>query len=372
MNRAIPDTLHGLWSVENADRGEHLDGADQRIITGGTVMIDSISGHVAASFETRGGDGRTPRLRTAGRIATGPEGAFIVDMGVDTRMVLQRLDDGRLRRIDYSGHTREEDLTLAPTSTEIDPAVARTTLLPPILFNTMPKSGSIFISRSLARALGIGETKIAVSLFPDDLVLRDRLDTLALGNLISQQHLPAREPNLRFLANRLDRMIVHVRDPRQATLSWLHHLDNFHAHRELEPACRLGLEAVSPALPADYFERDFAEKLDHLLSSHYAQLIEWTQNWVAAENTVPGLDIRITTFEEFVADPRGFMAEVLAFFEIPETAFDDTNLPRREAQTHFRVGRTDEWLEVFSEDQKARANTLLPKDLCTRFAWRVT
>ena len=369
MDQVIPDSLHGHWTVQNADKGEILEGAGDLLITGGTVQIDATAGTIHAAFTARNSENRTIHLRRSGVIEAGTDQEFQVRIGVDTRLTLRRLGDGRLRRISYNGATREAELVLAPESPQIEAGTARSVALPPILFNTMPKSGSIFISRSLARALGIEETKIAVSLFPDDLVLRDRLDVLARGNMISQQHVPAREPNLRFLANRLGRMIVHVRDPRQATLSWLHHLDNFHAHRDIEPACRLGLEAVSPALPDDYFERDFSAKLDHLLDTHYPQLIDWTRGWVEAENTTPGLDIRITTYEEFVAAPDTFMASILAYFDIPESVFDRAELPNREAQTHFRAGRTDEWKEAFSKEQRKRAAGKLPQDLSTRFGW---
>lgn len=272
LNTSI-NILHGVWSAGNADTGQHLETTGDSVITGGQMLIDSVSHLVFARFETRNGGDTESAIRLAGRIEKLGEESFRVGFTNGSTAEFNRLPDGRLLRTSHTGHTLEHELMLVPVRATINDEDQKQTRLPPILVNTMPKSGSIFIVRCLSQGLGIAETKIAVSLFPDDLVIRDKLDDLALGNQVAQQHLPARDLNLRFLRNRLNRMIVHVRDPRQATLSWLHHLDNFHAHRYLEPACERGLEAVSPGLPEGYFERSLPEKIGHLLATHFPQLI---------------------------------------------------------------------------------------------------
>lgn len=369
MEQGWLEPVHGAWNVQNADRGEILSGPDECLVTGGTFLIDARSGTVAAALAARTGDARSTRIRLAGLAAPKEDAAFSAHFGDGTEMTFERLADGRLARVAYSGGTREAEMILAPTDSAIPEKVRDDTLVAPILFNTMPKSGSIYILRCLSLGLGIAETKIAVCLFPEDLILRDRLDVLSRGNLIAQQHIPAHDLNLRFLASRLDRMVVHLRDPRQATLSWLHHLDNFHVHRDIVPACKLGLEAVSPALPADYFERGFSDRLDYLLATHYPQLIAWTEGWVSAARNAGDIDIRITTFEDFVADPDAFIRALLNHYRVPQSAFDFSNLPRKEAATHFRKGRTDEWKDVFSPDQQKLARDLLPDTLAAQFGW---
>jgi hypothetical protein len=369
MLNANLDILHGVWSVGNADQGQYLATVDDRIVTGGEVLIDSRFPHFFARLEMRTGGNAQTVFRLAGPIRKVADERFMVLFTDGTRAELTRLPDGRLLCTSHTGQTVEHELVLSPARQSIAKDDRTRTRLPPILLNTMPKSGSIFILRCLSQGLGIGETKIATNLFPDDLIIREKLDDLALGNLIAQQHLPARDINLSFLGRRLDRMIVHVRNPRQAMLSWLHHLDNFHAHRHIEPACELGLEAVTPALPPDYFERTISEKIDHLLDAHLPQLINWTEDWVDAADSRSGLEIRITTFENFVADPAAFLESLLDYFGIAQADFDATKLPRREARTHFRKGLTDEWRTVFSAAQQDKAAAMIPETLARRFAW---
>jgi len=259
----------------------------------------------------------------------------------------------------------------------LDPATARAQPLmsgkkpvrPGILFVTLPKSGSIFVSRWLASGLGVREMKVAVCLFPNDLIIREKLDELAAGDAIAQQHVPPLDLNLRFIANRTKRLVVHVRDPRQATLSWVHHLDNFFAHKDIVPACAFGLEAVSPPLPGDYFERSFAHKVDYQIDVHLPILVRWIQEWLGAQSLY-GLDILYTAYEEFLADQRKFISGILAHFDIPPSCFEWRKVPERSAQNHYRLGKADEWREAFTPGQMHRATSQTPEGLCERFGWR--
>lgn len=242
--------------------------------------------------------------------------------------------------------------------------------MPSILFNTMPKSGSIYLTNWLMAGLGVPQTKIAVCLFPDDLVIREKMDEFVAGNFVCQQHLPAKDINLRFIAARLKRIVVHTRDPRQATLSWVHHLDNFFAHREIVPACRLGLEAVMPALPADYFSRTLSEKIDHQIAVHFPALVEWVRGWANAQGK-HGIEILYTTYEEMITSPQDLVIAILNHYGIPSNDFDWSKSVDRTAATHFRKGEPDEWRGAFTDEQKAKCKTLMPSDLSEQFGWRL-
>lgn len=371
-NRTVPSMtlpkLHGVWSINNPDRGEILGDPAARLITGGTIAIDGHSGTAVANFSLRDNSGASERSRAAGKIRQLHDGAFELRFTDDSFAIFSYVN-GRLERLAHSRTTAESALILTKLDDVISDQIMTELHLPGILFNTMPKSGSIFILRCLSRGLAIPETKIAVCLFPDDLIIRSKVDDLALGNTVVQQHIPARDINLRFLRNRLPRMVTHLRDPRQATLSWLHHLDNFHAHRETVPACALGLEATTPALPQDYFSWEQEKRLDYLLATHLPNLITWTQNWVDAADKATGPDILLTRYEDFVADQQVFLRKLLDFFQIPETAFDWSRLPAKTAQTHYRKGSTNEWKLAFTLAQQEKAKSAIPKDLAKRLGW---
>ena len=240
---------------------------------------------------------------------------------------------------------------------------------PGILFVTLPKSGSIFISRWLAKGLGIREMKVAVCLFPNDLIIREKLDELVAGNAIAQQHVPPLDLNLRFIANRTKRFVVHVRDPRQATLSWVHHLDNFFAHKDIVPACAFGLEAVSPVLPGDYFDRSFEQKVDYQIDTHLPILARWIEEWLGAQGLY-SFEILYTAYEDFLADQEKFISVILAHFGIPSSSFEWQKVPERSPQNHYRLGNADEWRQAFTPEQMLRATSQIPDGLYERFGWR--
>ena len=212
--------------------------------------------------------------------------------------------------------------------------------------------------------------KVAVSLFPDDLVLRPKLDVLARGNMISQQHVPASDINLRHIAARLPNIAVHVRDPRQATVSWMHHLKNFNVHRKTIPACEYGLQATSSALPESYFNWNDEKQMDWLLNFHFEQLISWTQGWVkAADEASVAPAILFTSHEELANDRDDLLRRLLRHYGIDPKEFNWNALPEATPQTHFRKGRIDEWRETLTETQMKKATARIPDELALRFGW---
>lgn len=242
--------------------------------------------------------------------------------------------------------------------------------LPGIFLNTMPKSASVYIISWIAQSLNLKKIAVGLLLFPDDLVIREKLDVLVKGNVITQAHFPATDINLRFIGARMKKLIVHVRDPRQATLSWVHHLDTIHRQIDVQPGNWSAIEAVTPALPADYFRRTFEEKIDWQINNHLPLLVGWTVKWLNAQNEgLYGLDILITQFESFVTDPEETIRSILRHYGISEDRFDWSRAPAKSTEVHFRKGRIDEWRSVFTPEQRERAGKQIPEHLRARFNW---
>ena len=241
--------------------------------------------------------------------------------------------------------------------------VLEATKLPPMLFTTMPKSGTYFISRLFGEGLFIGTRIVSHQYFPDDVIRQPELRILSRGSCISQDHFGASKINLTHIRRHVNRMIVHLRDPRQAMLSYIHYLSTERFRRnELETHL-----FIYPTLPADFFERDLASKIDWGVENWLPLLVSWVDEWVNADNG-DGLNIKFTRYEDLVADEEMFVADVLGFFGIPESRFfHPTILPDEEV--HFRKGETDEWMQVFSPAQIRAANARVPETLATRFAW---
>ena len=163
----------------------------------------------------------------------------------------------------------------------------------------------------------------------------------------------------------LSRLVVHLRDPRQATPSWAHHIET------LTGASAYLRKRIWPLLPEDYDRWTFAEKLDWNIAKHLRLLGPWVEAWVAlAEASADQLSIRFTSYEEFRRDEPGFYAGLLEFYGIELAEFDANPADLAKQEFHFCKGQTDEWREVFTDAQKQAAWRLMPDDLCARFGWR--
>lgn len=237
---------------------------------------------------------------------------------------------------------------------------------PFIFFNTMPKSGSVFIVNWLARGLTANVKPISYGYFPNDMVGYSQLKDCAGGNAVSQEHIDACETNRHFLRQFVDKMVVHIRDPRQATLSWLHHVNQIKAEQSDN-----ALAYVYPSLPSNYFDFEFERQVDWQIDHHLPLLIDWTRKWVEAESNWPEIKLLFTRYEEFVADRGAFMDRILNFFEIPADRFDSQFTPELSMANHYRKGQTDEWRSVYSQAQIERANQFIPKDLAEKFGWQL-
>ncbi len=234
--------------------------------------------------------------------------------------------------------------------------------LPGMVINALPKSASESIWNKLARGLDIAQGHITIGLFPDCLVVPHRARELARGGIAAKEHLPPSPHNLEALVRAgIERIVVHVRDPRQATLSWAHFLEGDVRKRLLAPLWR----KTSPA--AAFFARPFAEQLDWHIAHYLPIAVRFIEDWVAvAETRAHGLRVKLLTFETFKTDPDAYFDAFLDFYGV------DRGLFRRDAEAetvHLRRGRIDEWREVLSPDQAARAWARIPPALAERFGW---
>jgi glycosyltransferase involved in cell wall biosynthesis len=234
---------------------------------------------------------------------------------------------------------------------------------PSVLISTMPKSGTYYISEYLSKGLFLEKSIVSNQYFPQDVVYQKRMIEFAEGNYVSEDHFDGAEINLRHLEVVTDRIVVHVRDPRQATLSYIHYINSDYFTKNEEFTKKF----IYPVLPNGFFKMSLEQRLDWGIENWLPLLVDWVESWVKAEE-ISTLNIKFTTFEFMVADENTFFDDIITFFSIPKGRFIRPKLLKDDA-VHFRAGKTDEWQEVFTPDQIARANKLLPETLCHRFSW---
>jgi hypothetical protein len=227
----------------------------------------------------------------------------------------------------------------------------------------MPKSGSAYISGSLTTILQLNTMQIGNGYaLIDQINIRDA-HTLSRGGFVSQIHCAPSPENLQVLKHFKLKMVLHLRDPRQALLSQVHYLDYISSSSQLSETLRY----TTPRPPPEYFDFSLSCKINWYIDNYLPQLIGWTEQWVelADRGTIP---ILITHQDDLRSNERAFFDSILAFYQLN---FDYAlpSLPRTMEATHFRRGDPEEWIRSFTSEQADQATLMIPQPLRTRFGW---
>jgi hypothetical protein len=185
---------------------------------------------------------------------------------------------------------------------------------------------------------------------------------IAEGGIIAKEHIPASAHNLKVLEDHgLTRMVVHLRDPRQAMLSWVHFVRDDVSMRLMGPIWRRTVP------PAHIVKGTLEETIDWCIDNYLPILIEFIEGWrrVTADPDSP-FEVRFLTFEKFRTQPDAYFAEALDFLGAPKADFR----AEAEAETvHLRKGALDEWREVLDKQRQAAAWKRIPPDMAESFGW---
>ncbi|MBO6520072.1 MAG: sulfotransferase domain-containing protein [Rhodospirillales bacterium] len=244
--------------------------------------------------------------------------------------------------------------------------VSRETKVAPILFNTLPKSGSVFIGKTLAQSIDIeySEQPMFHGFFPTYFLIDSAAQRLRLGNIIRQEHFDASALNINLITRFVDKLVVHVRDPRQATLSWFHHFDRL---QQLHPD---GINYTVHQAPPGYGDLSNPERIDWHIETHLASCVNWINDWLHVAEKNKNLPILLTTYEDFLVDKQAFFQRIFDFYGI-ENAANDLAEPAKHIDNNFRSGQKDEWVGVLTERQKKRCAEIIGHTLADRFKWEL-
>jgi hypothetical protein len=236
--------------------------------------------------------------------------------------------------------------------------------LPSILVNTMPKSGSIYLSRMIASTLAADYSlrSVAHGFFPTYFMIPDALERVRRGNIVRQEHFDASPINLFVCGRYLDRMVLHVRDPRGATLSWAHWVNHLLA---LHPTA---INATIHQPPDDFLRWSLHRQLDWHIDRHLVSLVAWLRQWIAQDGGPGAMRILWTTYDEIVTDESGLVRRILRFYGIAPERFP-VRPPAKTADNHFRSGNPDEWKTVLTAAQQARCLAIIGRDVLDHFGW---
>ena len=231
-----------------------------------------------------------------------------------------------------------------------------------IIFNTLPKSGSIYIGETLSKGLNVPFQSISNGYFPKDLINIDQLKKAVSTGGILQDHFDPSPHNIQILkAMNCKKIIVNIRDPRQSLLSFVHHLNNIKDNKLL-------LLRLCPVPPEEYYSWSLHDQIDWNIDNYLPLCIEWIQKWVFAKNNEQNLTIKFTFYEDFIKNKVKFINDILEFYSIPLKKYKHMSLPLTPSY-HFRKGEKDEWRYIFTPRQQERITCLIPPEFFELFPW---
>jgi hypothetical protein len=224
--------------------------------------------------------------------------------------------------------------------------------LPSALLVTQGKSGSVSVS-SIFNS-GFNLPSFAYSLVHLK-VIPGWLKDYMRGGACYVTHLRPTSENIGLLKKAgVNKVIVHVRDPREAFISAVHH----HSHYNYQ----------TPDYDNEQFRQMPLSHKAELLMQWYYQPITWILDWLRAERS---LSIHFSTFNEFVHDKERFVNRYLEFYDGDRALFnrEDALTTHEGTDYHFRTGKTNAWQEGLTPEQIEHLNASLPEALRERFGW---
>ena len=250
---------------------------------------------------------------------------------------------------------------------EVVPRIATPkSTLPSRFIATVPKSGSVFITRALAKTLSLSILKVSPGYFPSDNIDLTPMTTFHKGGCIAQTHVDPSPFNLSILSRFAAPWLVHFRDPRAALLSWTFHNERPDIYKN--PFVAL---CVYPAPPDFYYTAlTFEQKVDWQIANYYPALIAWIEKWcdVIGDSTYAG-KIHATSHEELKDRDSVFVAQLIDKLWGIKPA--EIVLPPKDMSSHFRTGTTDEWRYALTPRQIEKTTALITPRAKEMFGWAI-
>lgn len=237
--------------------------------------------------------------------------------------------------------------------------------IPGIFLNTLPESASHYVWESLAKGLHLNNHRFSISNqgFFNQKISALGAQRLALGGAISQAHLFSRPGNVKVLKRYFEKIIIHVRDPRQIIFSRLQYLEQPEDQSKFEFA----LDLRRP-FPKDFFERDFTSKADWLIEYDLPDLIQWIEDWLQISQEKEGIDILFTNFHQLYHEPKLFFDNILKFYNLEDIDFQYPST-KQQGELNNEAGPLDKWEHKFNSEQVLKLNQALPDSLKLKFNW---
>lgn len=260
----------------------------------------------------------------------------------------------------------------------LDPKMADTDSL---FFVSLPKSGTVYTWNMLSNTTGlaipdfheltgwseytIGRDFACPELYAcgdynTQLLLPDQMK-LYLRGFIFGAHMQASYHNMQVLKESgIGQIAVLLRDPRDAFVSWVHHLAN------LGPSAR-DYHSKIYSLPTRYYDWSLEEQFSYQIRAFLPTVINWVEGWLnyyASDDRE--IDVLFVYYDQLKSDPKGYISRILEFHSFEQGNLDAVSDPEP-GKMHFRKGEHGQYREEFSEPDQELAQNLMGSRIAELF-----
>ncbi|MBM3542920.1 MAG: hypothetical protein FJX44_00200 [Alphaproteobacteria bacterium] len=225
---------------------------------------------------------------------------------------------------------------------------------PSIVVASLPKAGTKYVGSTIAQTLAYAKpAKLYRGNFPNNTVNPRMARNFGLGGLVASVHIQCTPENMTtLLAAGIDRMVLHVRDPRATAYSWMHY-------------CR-SKPGLQKRLSQEFYSLSDDEQLEYHIDTFFKLSLKWLLEWSDYLDEDPRIKVLITSHEQLATDEHAFFQSIFDFYGITPEEF---HLAPKDKLRNFRSGRPSEWRQHISPANIARMTELIPEHLFQRYGW---
>jgi hypothetical protein len=221
-----------------------------------------------------------------------------------------------------------------------------------ILVASMPKSGTAWIDSNLRIAARHGAKRPVTSVVqpssPSQMVFNSHsLLRIAREGGFHVGHFELNSFNQSLLNKAVTEwglyVIVQLRDPRQAIVSWIHHENKAYRENEFQLEVR--------QYPKHYFSFTFEERIDYHLKHQFMNLINWIRGWKALYASPLAQRCLFLTHEKLSSAPTEYSSIFCDYLGVPDQFISLSHRPKK-GELNFRSGTRGEWRSSLTPRQQ--------------------
>lgn len=264
--------------------------------------------------------------------------------------------------------------------------------LPGIFVSSLPKSGTVWIRKCLTTGLGMPDvTGGGARGFPESSINLQDLHDISGSGKFFMMHVQPHILNLLSICMNLGKMVLHIRDPRNACMSWLYFMDHLNSVISVNK-----FPQRSPYIGPHWNNCTFEQKFEVCLKFFYKETLQWLDGWFSAlridfcskrrlihilhSGNIPAdgkyvhiqpcsTEVLVSTHEDILTEGENkFILRILSFYDIPSSLYVHPDI-QKDMSSHFRTGRKDSYQTELSVPQQMRLTESLPELWIQYFGW---